>query len=80
MVWRDEEELMRAHSIRIIPPAGGSHWGALCRLGTMQFFEHGPTVKQAVWRLKQAVEASGGIWPEKKKARQNIERKERRRR
>jgi len=45
----------------------------------MQFFEHGPTVKHAVWRLKQAVEASGGIWPERKKARQNIERKERRR-
>lgn len=71
---------MKAHSIRIIPPAGGSHWGALCRLGTMQFFEHGPTVKHAVWRLKQAVEASGGTWPQKKKAHQTIRRNERRRR
>ena len=70
---------MKAHSIRIIPPAGGSHWGALCRLGTMQFFEHGPTVKHAVWRLKQAVEASGGIFPQERKVRQNIEQKERRR-
>lgn len=69
---------MKAHNIRIVPPTGGSHWGALCRLGTMQIFEHGPTVKHAVSRLKQAVEACGGIWPQKKKAQQTIKRKERR--
>jgi len=45
----------------------------------MQFFEHGPTVKHAVRRLKQAVEASGGIWPQKRKAGETINQKERRR-
>jgi hypothetical protein len=60
---------MKVQDLRTIPPSGGSHWGARCQAGGMQFFEHGPTRKHALARLKRAVELCGGIWPRNLKLR-----------